>query len=290
MVKSRLLTLLSALVAMATGLLLISSTAAAAPPPTPTDPYPAVPINADVCRAEKIKVDQAKLGYDQALREYNRLIAGGSAFSEQEKRRARKALDEAAIALNNARYAQAKCQNAAADPANRNCVDLTLELNRLIDELALTKDLEALAKAEADAATALRARGAISQEEYERAITAYEMAKLQTQYVEQLIADQRARTTAANCPNVDRPTPAPSSPAPSSPAPSSPVPSSPAPSSPAPAPSSPAPSSPAPSGPVPSSPVPSSPAPSSPAPSSPVPSSSAPVPSPVPSVAPTVPA
>lgn len=247
--RSRLLAILSALAVTATGIVLLSSAAVAAPPPTPTDPYPAVPINQNVCRAEKIKVDQAKLLYDQALRDYERAVAGGNAgvVSAQERRRLRKALGEASIALNSARYAQAKCQNTAANPANRNCVDLTLELNRLVDELVITRDLEQTAKEEAEAAAALRAAGTISQEEYQRAVTAYEVAKLQTQYVEQLIADQRVKTTAANCQNVDRPAPPPATPAPSSPAPSSPAPSTPAPSSPAPTSTSAAPSPPVPS-------------------------------------------
>lgn len=79
MAKLRPFAALCALVAMTTGTVLaVAATGAgAAPPPPPTDPYPAVPANETVCRAEKIKVDQAKLRYDQTLRDYHRAVAGG---------------------------------------------------------------------------------------------------------------------------------------------------------------------------------------------------------------------
>ncbi|MBM7082991.1 MULTISPECIES: hypothetical protein [Micromonospora] len=233
--NARLVAMWSALAVAVTGIVLVAGMASAAPV-APTTPYPSVPINPNVCKAEKIKVDQAKLLHDQAVASYNRVLQlfNRGAASAQELRDAQKAVDQAALALNNARYAEATCQNNAANPADRNCVNLTLELNRLIDELAITKDLEALAKAHFDAATRLFQSGAMSVEEYQKIKTAYDVAKLQTALIEQLIADQRARTTAAGCRNVDRPTPTPSSPAPSSPAPSGSPSTSPAPSTPAP--------------------------------------------------------
>lgn len=78
MAKLRPFAALCALAAMTTGTVLaVAATGAGAAPPPPTDPYPAVPANETVCRAEKIKVDQAKLRYDQTLRDYHRAVAGG---------------------------------------------------------------------------------------------------------------------------------------------------------------------------------------------------------------------
>lgn len=239
--KTRIAALSAAAVAALASILLIVGVAAADPVP-PSTPYPVVSINPDVCKAEKIRVDQAQLAYDQALASYKRWLKAyqEGAASAQELRNAQKALDQAALALNNARYAQAVCQNNAANPANKDCVNIALELNRLLDELAITKDLEALAKAHFEAAQYAFDQGAMSVEEYERIKTAYEQAKLQTQLIEQLIADQRARATAAGCKDIERP-PASPSPSPSgSPSPS-PSPSgspSPSPSSGSPSPSS----------------------------------------------------
>jgi hypothetical protein len=165
--------------------------------------------------------------YNRTLQLFNR-----GAAAAQDVRNAQGKVDTAAIALNTAKYAEATCQNHAANPANKDCVNLALELNRLIDELAITQDQEAIAKANYDAATILFNKNAISAQEYQQIKTAYDTAKLQTQLIQQQITDQRAKTTAANCKNVDRPAPPPTSttPAPTSttPAPTSttPVPTS----------------------------------------------------------------
>ncbi|GHJ47592.1 hypothetical protein Cs7R123_49340 [Catellatospora sp. TT07R-123] len=221
--RTRIATLAAAVAALTTAAMLVVGIAAADPVP-PSTPFPAVSVNPDVCKAEKIRVDQAQLRYNQALATYNRVLEAyrRGAASAQELRNAQKAVDEAALALNNARYAQAVCQNNAANPANKDCVNIALELNRLLDELAITKDLEALAKAYFEAAQYAYDHGAMSVEEYERIKTAYELAKLQTQLIEQLIADQRARAAAAGCKDVERP---PASPSPSPSAPASPSPS-----------------------------------------------------------------
>jgi multidrug resistance efflux pump len=218
--------MLSIAVALVTGIVLIAGMATAATP-APTTPYPTVPINTNVCKAEAIKVAQAQLAYDQAVADYNRTLQlfNRNAASAQDLRNAQGKVDTTAIALNTAKYAQATCQNNAANPANKDCVNLSLELNRLIDELAITQDQEAIAKANYDAAAILFNRNAISAQEYQQIKTAYDTAKLQTQLIQQLISDQRAKTTAANCKNVDRPapTPTPTTPAPTSttPAPTS---------------------------------------------------------------------
>jgi hypothetical protein len=222
-VKARIFAVLSTVVALITGIVLVATAAS----PAPTTPYPTVPINTNVCKAEAIKVQQAQLTYNQAVANYNRTLQlfNKAAASAQDLRNAQGAVDTAAIGLNTAKYAEATCQNNAANPADKDCVNLALELNRLIDELAITQDQEAIAKANYDAATILFNKNAISAQEYQQITTAYNTAKLQTQLIQQLIADQRAKTTAANCKNVDRPAPPPTSttPAPTSttPAPTS---------------------------------------------------------------------
>jgi hypothetical protein len=227
-VKAKFFAVLSTVVALITGIVLVATAAT----PAPTTPYPTVPINTNVCKAEAIKVQQAQLAYDQAVANYNRTpqLFNKNAASAQDLRNAQGAVDTAAIALNTAKYAEATCQNTAANPANVACVNLALELNRLIDELAITQDQEAIAKANYDAATILFNKNAISAQEYQQITTAYKNAQLQTQLIQQLITDQRAKTTAANCKNVDRPAPPPTSttPAPTSTTPTSttPVPTS----------------------------------------------------------------
>jgi len=225
-VKAKLFAVLATAVALVTGIVLIAGMATAATP-SPTTPYPTVTINTNVCKAEAIKVQQAQLAYNQAVADYNRTLQlfNRGAAAAQDVRNAQGKVDTAAIALNTAKYAEATCQNNAANPADKACVNLSLELNRLIDELAITQDQEAIAKANYDAATILFNKNAISAQEYQQIKTAYDTAKLQTQLIQQQITDQRAKTTAANCKNVDRPAPPPTSttPAPTSttPAPTS---------------------------------------------------------------------
>jgi hypothetical protein len=225
-VKAKIIAMLTVTAALVTGIVLIAGLATAATV-APTSPYPSVPINTNVCKAEAIKVAQAQLAYNQAVADYNRTLQlfNRGAASAQDLRNAQGKVDTAAIALNTAKYAEATCQNNAANPAGKDCVNLSLELNRLIDELAITQDQEAIAKANYDAATILFNRNAISAQEYQQIKTAYDSAKLQTQLIQQLISDQRAKTTAAGCKNVDRPAPPPTSTTPV-PTPTTPVPTS----------------------------------------------------------------
>jgi len=206
-VNKRITAIVSAVVAAVTAGVLIASMASAAGDPYVTSPYPSVSANTDVCKPEKTRIDQAQIAYNLALTEYNRelqLFNRGASTQEAVDGK-RKALDNAALALSNAQYAYATCQNNAAAPADKDCVNLALELNRLIDELAITKDLEALAKANYDRIAALFQRGAASRSEYDAALAAYQQAQLQTQYVQQRIDEQRKKTTDAGCTNVDRP-------------------------------------------------------------------------------------
>ncbi|HEX4703712.1 MAG TPA: hypothetical protein VH352_16400 [Pseudonocardiaceae bacterium] len=206
--KPKLFALILATIGALVGVVLIMGTATAAIP-SPTTPYPNVPINNTVCLAQAIQVQQAQNTYDNALANYNRTLQlyRRNAASAYELRTDQAKVDAAGIALNDAKYAQAKCQNTAAAPANQNCVNLTLELNRLIDDLAYTQDLQGIATANYRMAQALYNQRAMSLQEYQGFQTAYNNAVLQTQLVQQQIADQRKLTTAANCPNVDRPAP-----------------------------------------------------------------------------------
>jgi hypothetical protein len=265
--------MLSAVAASVTGIVLTAGMAVAAPVP-PTTPYPTVPVPviAGVCQDEQLTVAQAQLLYNQAVAAYNRALkaANNGVGSAQAARDAQKAADDAAIALNTAKYARAACQNQEGNlaAADKNCVSLALEFNRLVDELAITQDLQDVAKQSLDAAALSLAANVISQEDYDAIDTVYGVAKLQTQKIQLRSTKARKTATDAGCKNVDRPAPPPPpAPAPPNPAPSSPAPSD-TPSSPAP---SDTPSSPAPSD-APSSPAPSD-TPSSPPPLSPVPAS-----------------
>jgi hypothetical protein len=207
-VKSRLFALVLSAIAVLAGVvaLTMGGTASAAIP-SPTTPYPSVAINPAVCLAQAIQVQQAQNTYDNALANYNRTLQlyRRNAASAYQLRTDQAAVDVAGIALNDAKYAQATCQNNAAAPADRNCINLTLELNRLIDNLAYTQDLQGIATANYQMAQRLYAQRAMSLQEFQSFQTAYQNAVLQTQLVQQQITDQRARTTAAGCQNVDRP-------------------------------------------------------------------------------------
>jgi hypothetical protein len=209
-VNAKLATVTSTVVSALVGVMLLVGVPG--DPPTPTNPFPSVSANPDVCKAEKIRVQQAQLNYDYALNRYNTILDlyNRGAASAQEVRDARKALDQATLALNNARVAYATCQNNAANPPDKDCVNLALEINRLTDELAITKDLEAIAKANLDAAQQAFDQGALDPDSLARAKLAYEQAKLQTALIEQLLTDAKARAAAARCKDMTRPSPTPS--------------------------------------------------------------------------------
>ncbi|QFZ21515.1 efflux RND transporter periplasmic adaptor subunit [Saccharothrix syringae] len=188
-----------------------ATTALAAPVP-PTTPYPEVPPNADACRVEKLEIQKQQLLHDQAKREYERIkaLVPSNAASVEELRTAERALHLAAIALNNAKYAEAACRNKLGNDPKKECVGLSLELNRLLDELALRKELERLAKESYDAALALLGSGAVSREEVERRKTAWEVAKVERQQVEariEAVKKQLADNPACKDYPSTRPTP-----------------------------------------------------------------------------------
>jgi hypothetical protein len=200
-------------------LLAVATTVALAAPPVPTTPYPDVPANADACKVEKLEIqkkqveyDYAKKVYDKALAAYNRGAGALGAVQQAEI-----ALDQASIALTNARYAEAACRNDKGNAADKVCVGLALELNRLVDELAQRQEIERLTKALYDAAVEAVNSGGGSSDEVDLAEKNWKVAKLDRQQVEQKIADQRAKiaaTPACKDYPVDRPMPTSVSPEP----------------------------------------------------------------------------
>jgi hypothetical protein len=116
--------------------LFVAATAVAlAAPITPTTPYPAVPANADVCLVEKLEIQRQQAEFDTAMREYDRIRSlYPRSASASELRAAERAVHLAGIRLNNAKYAEAACRNNLGNDANKACIALALELNRLIDE------------------------------------------------------------------------------------------------------------------------------------------------------------
>lgn len=219
-------------------LVLTAATAVAvAAPVPPKAPYPDVPANADVCKVEKLEIQKQQAKYDQAKGDYDRTLAlyqrGSASVETLEKAEA--ALHNAEIALNNAKYAEATCRNKAGNDPKKACVELSLELNRLIDELAIRKELERLARNAYDRALNLARTGTISAEELAAAKTAWQVAVIERQQVEQKITDQRA-AIAANpaCRDYPSERPTPTSTTPTTPTSPTTTPTSPSPTTPSP--------------------------------------------------------
>jgi hypothetical protein len=168
---------------------------ALAAPVTPTTVYPDVPANPDVCRVEKLEIQRQQLEFDEARATYDRLQrqAGMGAASTSELRAAEVALHQAGIRLNAAKYAEAACRNNLGNNANKACVTLALELNRLVDELALRREIERLAAAEFADGNRQAERGTISPADLGRLRLAAQIATIERQQTEQRIIDQRRR-------------------------------------------------------------------------------------------------
>jgi hypothetical protein len=166
---------------------------AMAAPLTPTTPYPDVPANADVCKVEKLDVTRAQIELDIAKRAYERAKTayerGVGAISAM--RIAEIAVHRAMIKLNAAKYAEAACRNNKGNDANKPCITLALDLNRLLDELALRQEVERLARAEYDRALEGRRTGVVSEEELDKTELEWRLAEVDRQQTEQRITDQR---------------------------------------------------------------------------------------------------
>ena len=201
-------------------LLTAAATIALAAPITPTDPYPNVPANPDVCQVEKLEIQKAQNEYNTAKDDYARVLElwrrGSAAIGDV--RAADRAVQLAGIKLNNAKYAEAKCRNEKGNDPKKVCIDLSLELNRLTDELAMRKVLEQLASDDYAAGLELARKGAISPSDLAKLKLAYDNAVLDRKQVEQKIKDQKA-AIAANPACTDYPSerPTPTSTTPTSP-------------------------------------------------------------------------
>lgn len=216
-----------------------AATVAVAAPIAPPTPYPNVPANADVCKVEKLEIQKQQAKYDLAKGNYDRtkqLYDRGSASAEQ-LRTDEAALHNAAIALNNAKYAEAACRNNKGNDPKKACIGLSLELNRLTDELPLRQELERIARANYDMMLNLARQGTASAEQVATAKAAWEVAQAERQQVQQKIIDQR-EAIAANpaCRDYpsERPTPTSTTVPPSSSPTSTTIPPSSSPSSPTP--------------------------------------------------------
>ncbi len=217
--KTKLVAAVSAGVAAVAAVTLIAGMAtgavAALPPvPTPTMPYPAVPANPNpkVCAEDAAAVKAAQDAYNAALAIYNsdlRLFykEGGPYASAKDVLNARTAVDEAVIALIKARYAQATCWNDATKPQN-NCVNLNLALNRLLDELPATKDIQANAQRLLQMAQKLP-KGYVTPTELSALKKAVAQAAAATAALVAQIAAQKKEVIKANCAIDERPPPAP---------------------------------------------------------------------------------
>lgn len=121
-------------------------------------------------------------------------------------REQRVAVDKLGIALNDAKYTQATCQNNAVRPANQ-CVNLTLELNRLIDDLAYTQDMQDTVSANEAMASGLLAQRRIGRAEYEAFVAVHDAAKADTEVAKAEVDAARAAAVDAECKKPDRPAP-----------------------------------------------------------------------------------
>ncbi len=225
--KTKLIAAVSAGVAAVAVVTLIAGVATAGVG-SPTSPYPNVPINPKVCKVQAADVKAAQAAYNEALANYkswlNLFNRTPPAASRYQLNTAQQALDKAVIALDNARYAQATCQNNAANPKDKVCVNLALELNRLLDELPVTQDLQAIAADNLNMALKLWAYvpPRISATALNADKAAYAAAVAATEKLEAQIENQEKAVSEAGCKNAVRPKPTPtkSSTTPSSPSPS----------------------------------------------------------------------
>jgi hypothetical protein len=228
--KTKLIAAVSAGAAAVAAVTLIASVTAVAapevpPPPTPTVPYPAVP-KSDDCEVEASKVDKPQDIYDFWKNRYNKYLDlyYQNKFSQKDLYAIRESLDAAIIALDDARYALAKCQNDTT--AKSKCVDLNLGLNQLLDELPVYEDLQMIAQFNYDGVLALFNAHKASEEQLEEAAALLKVAKDNTNLQNVKIKSQKKALAKANCtadprpPALPKPTPTKSSTPTSSPSPS----------------------------------------------------------------------
>ncbi|MFC4533692.1 hypothetical protein [Sphaerisporangium dianthi] len=170
---------------------LAGASAAVAAPLPPKDPYPAVAIDATICRLDALRVKKAKVRRDFAAKRYDRAedSLNKGVGSRDDFRKAEADLAKLDIELTNAKYAEASCQlNKGAKP-KQSCEVMSLELNRLLDQLANRKKVEASAKDAYQKARTIPQATAVERLEAleEEAL----IAEIERQETEQAIQDQR---------------------------------------------------------------------------------------------------
>lgn len=189
--------------------LVAMATPAVATPIEPTTPYPGdLQYNAAVCGVEKLEVDKQQLLHNAAKAKYDRdkRLYDAGTLGAFDMRATERALHQATIRFNAARYAEAACQNTAGGGEQKLCRGLALELNRLVDELPMWQEIEDLAKKDYDAKKALL-NVSVSPEEVAAAELAWKVAQIERQQAEQRLTNQRnlimaARVTGVDCKDV----------------------------------------------------------------------------------------
>jgi hypothetical protein len=174
----------------------MTAMAVAAPVP-PTTTFPDVPANATVCLDQKDNINRQQIAFTYAKAVYDRAsranLAGAGA--QADLRAAERALHLVEIALNKAKYDEAACRNDQGNAVNKVCVALALEYNRLVDEAPIRAALEALAKADYDAAVAAQNAGVGDVDTVDRTKRDWDLAKLDTSQNTRWIAEARTKIT-----------------------------------------------------------------------------------------------
>ncbi|MEO3810337.1 hypothetical protein ABGB17_15150 [Sphaerisporangium sp. B11E5] len=166
-----------------------ASVAVAAPLP-PKDPYPAVKIDTTICKLEALRVKKAQIRRDFAAKRYDRAadaLAKGVG-SRDDFRKAETDLAKLDIELTDAKYAEASCQLNKGVKPKQSCEAMSLELNRLLDQLANRKKLEEAAK---DAYERAKTVPKPVVEQLEILDEAARIAEIERQETEQAVQDQR---------------------------------------------------------------------------------------------------
>lgn len=171
-----------------------AAVAMAAPIP-PKEPYPVVKIDPKICKLQALAVKKFQIRHNYATKRYQRAKDNYdlSAGSLDEFKKAEKDLQKIDIELNKAKYAEALCQQRKGGvKPKQSCEEMSLELNRLIDELPMRKRLEEIAKDDHQKAKTAREKGgAVSAEQVETLEEEALVAEIERQEVEQAIQDQR---------------------------------------------------------------------------------------------------
>jgi hypothetical protein len=192
---------------------------AAADPIDPTTPYPPPAPNAPACAAKQFAVQEAQADYKYAKTMYDleKEVYDSGTGTPAALWAAEKDLQLAAIALNEAKYAELICRNEKGKAEDKVCVALALQLNKLIDELAMRKALEAGAKAEYNRIAKIRNLGAEGKKLLAAALRDAEKFEATRKRIEQEIQDLRdtIKTTPA-CAKYNPERPASKPPAPTS--------------------------------------------------------------------------